>query len=588
MRDPTRISAKGAAARADDSGVSVSILIAAGDGVAATMRCLSSIARTVGEDVPFEVVLVDDATSDGTAAALAGVEGDFRVLRNDVPRGVKAAWAQAAAEARGEHLVLMRHEAAARDGWVPALLAALAGDGAPAVVRARTLARGPVGGVPACLAMRAQRLRARSGAARAEAIERACVAAVEVPEAVVELDGAGDPGSAPPPAPLPMLRDVGGLGTFLATRLGGRHGDVLFCSDAQRALEDTAPSTALALVLGEIPPPMLERIAASSGLRRTLGGLTVSPGGTPDEPLSILDRWAPVPAPAAPDGFTVFAVVTSYNEADIILQTIGRLVAVGVEVHLLDNWSSDGTFELVGEAFGERVGRERFPHDGPSPTYDWAAILDRVESITRERPCDWAIHQDADKVRESPWPGIGLRDALYHVRRAGFNCVDHTVLNFRPVDDAFVDGADLDESFPWCEFPVHQSDFMQLKAWSASDAPVGLAIDGGHQVRFPGRRIFPYKFLLRHYPIRSQRHGERKVLRDRKTRWNAAERARGWHVHYDAYDERSSFLWDPRLLLRFDDPRFMAEHLIERISGVGLCGSEPAANAQIQAALLAA
>jgi hypothetical protein len=162
------------------------------------------------------------------------------------------------------------------------------------------------------------------------------------------------------------------------------------------------------------------------------------------------------------------------------------------------------------------------------------------------------------------------------------------VLNFRPVDDGFADGADLDASFPWCEFPVHQSDFMQLKAWSAPGEGVGLAIDGGHQVRFQGRRIFPYKFLLRHYPIRSQRHGERKVLRDRRTRWNAAERARGWHVHYDAYDERSSFLWDPATLLRFDAPRFMDEHLVERISGVGLSGMQPAANAQIQAALLAA
>jgi hypothetical protein len=241
---------------------------------------------------------------------------------------------------------------------------------------------------------------------------------------------------------------------------------------------------------------------------------------------------------------------------------------------------------VVESAYGDRVTCERFPADGPSPTYDWAAILDRVEVITRERPCDWAIHQDADEIRESPWPGIGLRDALYHVRRAGFNCVDHTVLNFRPVDDSFAAGGDLDASFPWCEFPVHQSDFMQLKAWSAPVAPVGLSGHGGHQVRFPGRRIYPYKFLLRHYPIRSQRHGERKVLRDRKTRWNPAERSRGWHAHYDAYDETSSFLWERTGLRRFHDHAFMAEHLVERISGVGVSGAQPAANAQIHAALL--
>jgi glycosyltransferase involved in cell wall biosynthesis len=281
------------------------------------------------------------------------------------------------------------------------------------------------------------------------------------------------------------------------------------------------------------------------------------------------------------------AVVTAYNECDVITQSIGHLLENGVEVHLLDNWSSDGTFELVEEVFGERVTRERFPASGPSDTYDWIAILDRVEAITREHACDWSIHQDADELRESPWPGVSLRDALYRVSAAGFNCVDHTVVNFRPVDDAFVDGADLKTSFAWCEFAAHQSDFLQLKAWSAPGAAVGLAIDGGHQVRFAGRRIYPYKFLLRHYPIRSQRHGERKVLRERQTRWNAAERARGWHVHYDAYNAASSFLWDPTGLLRFDTRTFMDEQLVERISGVGLSAAQVVAHAQIQAALAA-
>jgi len=221
-------SAQAGAPRADHRGVRVSILIAAADGGAtATMRCLLAIAGTVGDEIPFEVVLVDDATSDGTAAALASVQGDFRVIRNESARGVQAAWAQAAAVARGERLVLMRHDATARPGWLPALLAAL--EAGPVAVRARTVARGPVRGSPACVALRARTLCARSDAARAEAIERACAAAVDVPEAVVEVDGAD---RTPPPGrpswKSGQLRDVGELGEFIAIRLGGRHGDILF------------------------------------------------------------------------------------------------------------------------------------------------------------------------------------------------------------------------------------------------------------------------------------------------------------------------------------------------------------------------
>ncbi len=565
-----------------------SILVAAGDGAGATMRCLAAIAETLDDAIPFEVVLVDDATTDSTAQALAGVDGDFLVLRNDHPTGVEASWARAALAARGEILIALRHDATVRPGALQALLDELDRNPDRLCARARTIGANPLAqATAACLALRSSALGARTPASAELALARARESATELASAVVEVVPATKP-APPPTAPAPAtLRDIAGLGTFLATRLQDCGGEVIFCRSAQRACDDLSRTTAIALVSDRIEPAAAATIAQRHGLHASLQGLTATVDGGA-APLTILDRWRPGSFGAAPESFRALAVVTAYNERDVIVQTIGRLLAGGMEVHLLDNWSTDDTYELVEAAFGERVSRERFPQAGPSPTYDWVAILDRVEAITRERPCDWAIHQDADEIRESPWPGVGLRDALHHVGAAGFNCVDHTVLNFRPVDDSFEDGADLDASFPWCEFPDHQSDFMQLKAWSAPGQAVGLALDGGHQVRFPGRRIFPYKFLLRHYPIRSQRHGERKILRDRQTRWNQAERARGWHVHYDSYDASSSFLWPREGLLRFDDPAFMSEQLVARISGVGLSSAQIFAHAQIQAARLAA
>lgn len=65
-----------------------------------------------------------------------------------------------------------------------------------------------------------------------------------------------------------------------------------------------------------------------------------------------------------------------------------------------------------------------------------------------------------------------------------------------------------------------------MKAWRNTGQRVALAESGGDEAAFPGRRIFPYRFLLKHYPIRSQAHGERKVLRERQARWNASRRAR--------------------------------------------------------------
>ena len=68
-----------------------------------------------------------------------------------------------------------------------------------------------------------------------------------------------------------------------------------------------------------------------------------------------------------------------------------------------------------------------------------------------------------------------------------------------------------------------------------------------------------YKFLLKHYPIRSQEHGQLKILAQRRQRWAPEERARGWHVQYDHIDDSTSFVWDARAL-HAEGPNFWADY----------------------------
>jgi hypothetical protein len=63
------------------------------------------------------------------------------------------------------------------------------------------------------------------------------------------------------------------------------------------------------------------------------------------------------------------------------------------------------------------------------------------------------------------------------------------------------------------------------------------------------------------------------VLAERRPRWNAAERAVGWHAQYD---ELSSFVRDASELTLFDRATFYEEWLIERLSGVGIFTEPPA------------
>jgi len=90
-------------------------------------------------------------------------------------------------------------------------------------------------------------------------------------------------------------------------------------------------------------------------------------------------------------------------------------------------------------------------------------------------------------------------------------------------------------------------------------------------VEFEGRQVYPIRFLLKHYPIRSQAHGQHKVLTERKGRFDPEERARGWHVHYDHVDTQTSFIVDPTRLERYDSiktKQFLLKHPIQPDSNV--------------------
>ena len=278
----------------------------------------------------------------------------------------------------------------------------------------------------------------------------------------------------------------------------------------------------------------------------------------------------------SPPDFHVVAIMTAYNEEDIIAPSIEHLIRQGIEVYLIDNWSTDGTFESARKFIGKGlITIERFPKEGPSAFYNWKDLLRRVEEISREIKADWFIHHDADEVRMSPWPSVSLKDGIYAVDQAGFNCIDHTVLEFHPVDNNFIPGTDFEKYFKYFEFSKHRSDFIRINTWKNFGRRTSLAESGGHEVMFEGRRAYPYKFLLKHYRIRSQFHGEKKVFRERKLRWNPEERAMGWHTHYDDVQNSQFFLRLPHTLKIFDTAFFYKEYLIERLSGIGVILTKP-------------
>ena len=248
----------------------------------------------------------------------------------------------------------------------------------------------------------------------------------------------------------------------------------------------------------------------------------------------------------------VIALLSAYNEEDILGQALDHLIAQGVDVYVLDDGSTDRTAEVAEARLGRGVIKVERRAPGPGPTsMSWTAVLHRKEELAAALHADWFIHHDADEFRESPWPHLTIAEALDEVGRLGYNAIDAVVLNFPPINDGFHAATPVLDAFPYCEAAA-SFDAVQIKCWRKQRAPVDLVSSGGHDVRFQNRRVCPIRFLLRHYPIRGQVHGERKVFRERLERFAPEERARGWHRQYDTWREGDSFLRDPATLMRYD------------------------------------
>ena len=116
--------------------VAVSIIIPVFNKVEYTEKCIASLREhTPGE--LYELIVVDNASSDGTAHYLASLGDAAQVITNAENRGFVGACNEGAAAARGRYLLFLNNDTTLNPGWLEALLRIAEGDATVGAVGAK-------------------------------------------------------------------------------------------------------------------------------------------------------------------------------------------------------------------------------------------------------------------------------------------------------------------------------------------------------------------------------------------------------------------------------------------------------------------
>jgi glycosyltransferase involved in cell wall biosynthesis len=221
----------------------------------------------------------------------------------------------------------------------------------------------------------------------------------------------------------------------------------------------------------------------------------------------------------------VLALLATFNEERFVGGCIEHLVRHGVEVHIIDNSSTDGTLAIAERYLGRGlIGIESFPRHG---VYSWRPLLERKEELAASLDADWFMHVDADEIRLPPRSTLSLSQALSEVDTLGYNAVNFLEFAFMPTREApDHDHADFQNTMRAYYPFLPGTEPNRLNAWKRQPQRVELAWSGGHQVKFTGLNMYPTFFPMRHYLCLSASHAVRKYV---ERSYDPAEVAAGWH-----------------------------------------------------------
>jgi len=246
----------------------------------------------------------------------------------------------------------------------------------------------------------------------------------------------------------------------------------------------------------------------------------------------------------------IVCMLPVFNNVDFIEEVIEHLLSQGLNLVILDDGSTDGTFEIC-KKYSKRFDIEllqiKNTHWGNTK------IVKILYDMALLKSPDWVIRTDADEILESGMKDVTLKDAITRVDSEGYNLIQFDCFEFFLTDNDDKSASKITDKIKYysCQF-----DFL-YRAWKVSPG-ISPELGWGHIPVFPEYqkyKIYPKKFVLRHYRFRSIKQAQDKIKSMISRTKDTTEGKLGIHIRYDMIAERknNSFILDHNKLTKYNN-----------------------------------
>jgi len=242
-------------------------------------------------------------------------------------------------------------------------------------------------------------------------------------------------------------------------------------------------------------------------------------------------------------------MIPVFNEEDIIEEVIKFHLSQGLELVILDNGSTDNSYEICRKYLGNGVLKlERYQ----SKFFRGHVIFRILYDIALTTSPDWIILIASDEFLESGIEDFRLKDAISKADNEGNNLIQFDRFDFFMTDN---DNEFAKEIRKKLTYYSYQDDFV-YRAWKYFPGIIAN-YEGGHYPIFPvgyQYKISPRKLFLRHYIFRSKDQAEKK-MKDRMMRQpkilEPPKEKKSYYQKILSYDFSGKI--DHRLLNKYED-----------------------------------